>query len=219
MGDDEPNTGAPTDPAVPSRDPDRVAPLPAPTASADIRAPTPIIVEGRWAQMLVQCRHDASGRPIRASPCLAALAAVETGATLLLCTRPLIGYPQVEDAGVEVILPDDGGFTTVCAHIRDVHGARRAARQDGAPRWHERPPVVLGLDLSSSQTATLVRRVDQTGLPARLLLLGAYGTAVEGDPDPAELAAAAMGRGDPLRRWRLLQRPRRAPRSHAASGL
>mmetsp|Transcript_47758 Transcript_47758/g.158242 ORF Transcript_47758/g.158242 Transcript_47758/m.158242 type:complete len:210 (-) Transcript_47758:51-680(-) len=33
------------------------------------------------------------------------------------------------------------------------------------------------------------------------------------------VAAAAMGRGDPLRRWRLLQRPRRAPRSHAASGL
>ena len=46
---------------------------------------------------------------------------------------------------------------------------------------------------TASQTAMLIRRVDQTGYPARLLMLGAYGTAVDGSPDPAELAAAAIG--------------------------
>ena len=129
---DGPNTGASPDPAGLTTG--RTSPM-APTASADIRSQTPIIIEERWAQMLIQCQdHNTSGRPIRASPGLAALAAIETGATLLRCARPLIGDVQVESAGVDVLIPDAQGLSGVCSHLQAAHRAREAdPPTDGAP--------------------------------------------------------------------------------------
>ena len=59
------------------------------------------------------------------------------------------------------------------------------------------PLVVIAVDIGSTQAATLLRNVDQEGVPARILLLGAYGTLSVGGPDSADLAAAALGMWGP----------------------
>ena len=130
----------------------------------------------------------ATGEANQVNPNLGALAARETGAEVLLCARSLIGLPQVEDAGIEILLPDAYGCRAVRRHIR-----QHQEQQPQGQAWGANPPTIIGLDVSSSQAATLLRNVDQEGVPARILLLGAYGTVAPGGPDPADLAAAALG--------------------------
>ena len=101
-----------------------------------------------------------------------------------------MGNPLVEEAGVDVVIPDNHGWAIEQHRIREHH-ERRDPRTTAD--WNRNPTTIIALDLTSGQAASFLRHVDQVGLPARLLLIGAFGTTTATGPDPAELAAAAIG--------------------------